>query len=291
MNGGTRSTLAPFAREDDLVETDEELEDGCGPGAPRGDNLLNDFTQGEAEAYAELARARGERVVEDQRFGLMMSDGGSPTPFGNVVVARQPILSDKWPAAAHALHNFYAAQPGGPFMLMSAWPTPDLRALDFGRIGHPPLMIRAPGPFDVPAVPGLEITRVTDAATAAIFEDVFVRAYPIPELAGAAPGGVVGTDPLAAPRWHHFLGTLDGKPVATGSAFVDETHVHVEFISALPETRGRGVGFAITAAATTAATDRPAMLISSDLGRSTYDRMGYVTLSRFTLWAGHRRAG
>ena len=36
------------------VETDEVLESGYGPGAPRGDNLLNDFVQGEAEAFAEL---------------------------------------------------------------------------------------------------------------------------------------------------------------------------------------------------------------------------------------------
>ena len=39
------------------METDEELETGYGPGAPRGDNLLNDFVQGEADAFSELARA------------------------------------------------------------------------------------------------------------------------------------------------------------------------------------------------------------------------------------------
>jgi hypothetical protein len=32
------------------------------------------------------------------------------------------------------------------------------------------------------------------------------------------------------------------------------------------------------------------MLIASDAGKATYDRMGYQTLSRFTLWAGHRRS-
>lgn len=278
------------------MESAAELEDGYGPGTPRGDNLLNDFAQGEGDAYAEIARARGDRVVEDERFDLMMTDGGSPTPFGNIVVPRRPLLSDKWPAAAGTMHAFYAEQSGGPFLVMSAWPTPDLRALGFGRIGHPPLMVRAAGPIPDPPsvgppVTGFEITRVVDAAAAAVFEDVFVRAYPVPEITGDPTGAVIGRDPLAAPRWHHFLGTLDGRPVATGSAFVDDTHVHVEFISALPETRGRGVGFAITAAATLAADDRPSLLISSDLGRSIYERLGYVSLSRFTLWAGHRGAG
>ena len=30
------------------------------------------------------------------------------------------------------------------------------------------------------------------------------------------------------------------------------------------------------------------MLISSDAGRRTYERMGYVPLTRFTLWIGSR---
>jgi hypothetical protein len=41
--------------------------------------------------------------------------------------------------------------------------------------------------------------------------------------------------------------------------------------------------------ATAASPDLPAMLISSDLGRGVYDRLGYLPLLRFTLWAGHRR--
>ncbi len=57
----------------------------------------------------------------------------------------------------------------------------------------------------------------------------------------------------------------------------------------MADVRGRGIGRAMTAAATAAATDRPAMLISSDDGRPVYDRLGYLPLLRFTLWAGHRR--
>jgi hypothetical protein len=30
------------------------------------------------------------------------------------------------------------------------------------------------------------------------------------------------------------------------------------------------------------------MLIASDLGRPTYARMGFLTLTRFTLWLGSR---
>jgi hypothetical protein len=32
------------------------------------------------------------------------------------------------------------------------------------------------------------------------------------------------------------------------------------------------------------------MLIASDLGRPIYDRLNYLTISRHTLWLGHRQA-
>jgi hypothetical protein len=37
--------------------------------------------------------------------------------------------------------------------------------------------------------------------------------------------------------------------------------------------------------------DAPSMLIASDLGRPTYERMGYLPMARFTLWAGSRAKG
>jgi len=33
---------------------------------------------------------------------------------------------------------------------------------------------------------------------------------------------------------------------------------------------------------------RPAVLNASDAGRPTYERLGYIPISRCTLWAGHR---
>jgi hypothetical protein len=62
----------------------------------------------------------------------------------------------------------------------------------------------------------------------------------------------------------------------------------VEWISARPEARGRGVGAAVTWAATMADPTRPAMLIASDLGQPVYARMGYLRVTRFTLWVGSR---
>jgi hypothetical protein len=273
------------------VETDEDLETGYGPAAPSGDNLLNDFVQGEAAAFAELARARGERVVEDPEFALLLTDGGSPTPFGNVAVLRRPLAQNEWPEAARRMHAFYGDQSGGPFMTFSGWPTPKVHDLGFGAIGHPPLMLRMPGPITTPAPQGFEVQPVTDVETARLFEQVMIDAYPVPELDRNASGAIVGRDLAAAPHWRHYIGLLDGQAVATGSAYVDDRHVHVEFITSRADGRGRGIGSAITAAATSTEPELPAMLIASDLGQPVYRRLGYVALSRFTLWAGRRGAG
>jgi hypothetical protein len=270
------------------MESDEVLETGYGPGAPPGDNLLNDFVQGEADAFAELGRARGARVEDDDEFGLMMTDGASASLFANPAVLRRPLLEHEWPEVARRMHAFYGAGPGGGFLVFSGWPTPDLRELGFGAVGHPPLMLRSPGDIPTSTPAGFELRRVDDAASSAQFERTLVLGYPIPEIDPDTVGHAIGADPGAARRWQHYLGLLDGEPVATGSAYLGRHHVHIEFISTLPDARGRGIGHAVTAAATRADPALPALLIASDLGRPVYDRMGYLTITRFTMWAGHR---
>jgi hypothetical protein len=272
------------------METEETLETGYGDATAAGDNLLNDFARGEAAAFGALASARGDRVLEHDDLQLTLLDSGSPAPYGNLAVPRRPLGESEWRDAAAVMHEFFARQSGGPFIVFAAWPTPDLRPFGFGPIGHPPLMARPASPLEIPAIPDFELRVVTDASSAREWEAVMVHGYPVPELQPFEPGCFLPERALAAPGWTHYLGVLEGRAVATASAFVDGQHVHVEMVSALDDVRGHGIGYALTAAATTTRTDRPAMLIASDLGRPTYDRMGYVSLLRYTLWLGHRRS-
>jgi hypothetical protein len=62
----------------------------------------------------------------------------------------------------------------------------------------------------------------------------------------------------------------------------------IEMVAVRPEVRGGGIGAAITAAATLTEPTRTASLIASDLGRPTYDRLGYLPLTRYSLWLGQR---
>ncbi|MCA1695744.1 MAG: GNAT family N-acetyltransferase [Actinobacteria bacterium] len=62
----------------------------------------------------------------------------------------------------------------------------------------------------------------------------------------------------------------------------------MEYIATLHSARGRGIGRAMAAQATVSASQVPAMLIASDLGRPVYERLGYRSLLRYTLWAEQR---
>jgi GNAT superfamily N-acetyltransferase len=268
------------------VETDKQLESGYGPATPRGDNFCNDYQQGLAQAYASLAMARGDRVLDDPE--LMLCDAGSPALFCNVAVVRRPLSEDQWRVAVARMRSFYSRQQGGGFLVFSPWATPDLACYDFGRIGHPPLMLRLPSVLNVGSIDEFAIRPVLDAGDAEDWEQVLVNAFPVPELQPPRPGCVLPESALAAPGWRHWVGYLNGEPVGTASVHVGESHLDVEYVSTIQPARGRGIGQALTATATATDLDLPALLIASDLGRPVYERLGYRAILRYTLWAGHR---
>jgi hypothetical protein len=115
-----------------------------------------------------------------------------------------------------------------------------------------------------------------------------IDAYPAAELAPFGSQPRLFPDAFLDSDWTLYLGYDGDRPVATGGAFVTDQLVGVEMISTRSECRGRGFGAAITHAAATTETDRPAMLLASDPGRSVYERLGFLPLLRFTLWVGGR---
>lgn len=264
----------------------EHLEDGHSPTTPPGDNLQLDFARGETLAYGALVAANGGRLHHDETLGLHLTDLGLPTPFANTAHLTRPLPDAAAPALVDTLRAFYASRDGGPFLLMSAWRTPDLRDFGFAPVGHPPLMFRPPG-GDTITAPGLRIERARDAARLADFERTLIEAYPVPELVPITPQRFLHPAVLQS-SWQFFVGYEGDLPVATAGAYVTDAMTMVELVSTRAECRGKGFGTAITAAATFAAPDRPALLISSDLGRGSYDRLGYLPMLRFTLWIGPR---
>jgi hypothetical protein len=261
----------------------EALADGWGTSTPRDDSLTRMYVEAFGDMIEEFGTAIGLRTLRSDAF--VAYDSQVPNPWQNVAVLLRPIV-DARDTALDEIGAFFADDDEHtPFLLMSATHTPSLADRGWTLLGHPPLMLRPPGQAEVPTPDGLEIIDVRDPETLATFNETMIAAFPVPELQGRP-----GYPPpiLDVGDYRMWLGMLDGEPVGTSAAHVTDGFVDVEWISVMPAARGRRVGEAMTWTATLANPELPAMLIASDLGQPVYERMGYVRLSRFTLWAGVR---
>lgn len=263
----------------------DRLPDGWGPDTPNDDTLTRAYVESWATLNEDLGKAGGHRTTRTPE--LVAYDSHQPFPFVNPAVLLRPVLDAHDRLLDDVAAFFEPDDANTPFLVLSGTPLPDLTGHGWELMGHPPLMLRAAGPTDVPRPEGLEIVEVQDDATLAEFDRTMVEAFPVPPMQGLRQfsAGV-----LDAPGWRMWLGYLDGQPVATAAAHMTDAFVDVEWISAREECRGRRIGEAMTWQATLAAPELPAMLFASDLGQPVYERMGYLRLSRLTLWVGNRRA-
>jgi hypothetical protein len=264
----------------------DELETGHSVTTADGDNLMLDHIRAEAAAYAALATAAGGRVLHAPELQLRCADLGVATPFGAGAFLDGPVPEGALDELAARLHSFFGSSDGGPFLLFSPWPIADLADRGFARIGHPPLMMRPAG-GTAPVTDQLRIVAVQDADALADFERTLIDAYPAPEMLPWVRGSFLDPEVLGT-QWRFFVGYHDDQPVATAAAYVTDTVSMIEMVAVRQEARGGGVGAAITAAATLTEPTRPATLIASDLGRPTYDGLGYLPVTRYSLWLGQR---
>lgn len=105
----------------------------------------------------------------------------------------------------------------------------------------------------------------------------------MPELQPFQPGSVYDAafldDQTAV-----FVAYDGDEPLGTAVAHSAAGMTLVENVAALGAARGRGVGAAVTAAATEAFGPQPAVLIASDDGQPVYQRLGYLRIERWTAW-------
>jgi hypothetical protein len=269
-----------------VADPGEHLANGWERDLPSDDSLLRSYTDAFAEMVVDIARAAGGRTLEDD--DVVVADAGTPSAYTNAAVLLGPVGESGAADVVSRITAFFDEAPGGPWLVFSPLPTPDLRPNGLGPVGHPPLMFRPQGDARRPPPPGLETVRVADAETLQTFERTAIDAYPLPELAGVGAGTFMPASLLDDDRFLFFLGLVDGEPVGTSMAHLGASMSHVEYVTTTPSARGKGYGEAMTWPATLADADAPSMLVASDLGRPTYERMGYRTMTRFTLWAGAR---
>lgn len=265
--------LTPVRRDDPSVT---HLTHGWEPDLDAGDSLVRRYVLATADRGETMALAVGGRARRTHAYSA--ADPDSPVMFDNAVVLLQP-------AAYLDLHDVLGEAlawypPERHVVVLSPFPTPDLGPIGMSLMGHPPLMFRPAG-GDAPPLPdGLVIEEVTTDDDLAAFVETIVEAYPMP---GGQASGIA--DPrVLSPSLRLFVGRVDGAPVATAGARIGHGVIDVEWVSTRAAYRRRGIGEALTWAATRADPTLPAVLIASDDGQGVYESMGYVRLMRLTLW-------
>jgi GNAT superfamily N-acetyltransferase len=255
----------------------EHLTTGWEPDLAVDDTLLRQAVLVHASWPVEVARGAGRPWRSGPQWaGAWIGDRGALT---NPVVLVQPLTRPE-----ETVGDISALfPPQVSYLLISAWPTPDLRPYGLALLGHPPLMVRFPGPRPASPAPEVEVREVQDADGLALAERVLVEGYPMPELEPLKPGDLLGPT-LLQPATRVWLAWLDGVPVAMAAAHRHAGVTLVEYVATLPSVRGRGAGAAVTWAATLADPAAPAVLIASDDGRPVYERMGYIAVERWTAW-------
>jgi GNAT superfamily N-acetyltransferase len=256
----------------------EYLIDGWEPDLRPDDTLVRQAVLAHASWPLTVARAIEHPWRSTSRWaGGLVAERGA---LSNPVVLQQPLTD-----AAGLLAEIGSLFPRHvPYLLLSAWPTPDLSPYGLHLLGHPPLMVRFPGGRDPSRVDDhVEVREVHDAEDLARAERVLVEGYPMPDLEPLAAGDLLGASILDRDT-RVWLGLVDGEPAAVAAAHHAAGVTLVEYVAVLPASRGRGVGAAVTWAATLSDPAVPAVLVASDDGRPVYERMGYVAVERWTAW-------
>lgn len=133
---------------------------------------------------------------------------------------------------------------------------------------------------EAPAAPlpdGLTLELVDGSAEA--FMDTMLAGFGMPEIV-RAPMSRLG-EVFAPGEFLNVLAQLDGVPVACGSGFVHDDVLGAYNIATLEAARGRGIGYAVTAALLTEGHRRGcrhAVLHASEAGLPVYERLGFETV-------------
>jgi GNAT superfamily N-acetyltransferase len=107
---------------------------------------------------------------------------------------------------------------------------------------------------------------------------------------GAELAPVVTEAHLAAERMHHLVARVDGEPVGCARVRLIADTAYVGAVTVLPAWQGRGLGSALTLAASAlaAASSDLVWLHCTDSSRALYERLGYRHVDDHSLLVPHR---
>ncbi|MER7703842.1 GNAT family N-acetyltransferase [Kitasatospora sp. NPDC097605] len=213
----------------------------------------------------EVIRRRGFLAVAgDERAGLRILvqepdlDPGEVTEVGELV-----------------------RRAAGPVIVEDPFSSTELSHLGL-RTWQMPVMLRLPGPVDAPA---LSVSRVQRPDGLRAAERIVIKAFELDGFEPHRPGELFPTSLIEQPGVDVFVASADGATAGAGVSVVADGVASHYWIATSSAFRSRGVGRAVMLGALAHATDLPATLTASKLGRPLYESLGYTVASPSTWWA------
>lgn len=264
------------------------LETGWRSETPADDTMLRQFVLSLSSSWAAAADSRHGKVRRDDRF--VAADMGGASGMFNSTTLLQPLHGEDLSDALDEIETFYAEEESGSYLLWSPWPTPDLRERGWRLEGYPPMLLRpADVPLDHEVPEDLEIVEVHDVHGIEDWCALAVDAFPVEDLQPYRPGALLDERILADDRYRFLVGYVDDEPVCIGSQHVAHG-LNTLFLAAThPDARGHGYYRAMAARRVADRPDLPDAAVVSDMSRPVLvDRLGFLPITRFTLWARPR---
>jgi hypothetical protein len=238
------------------------------------------------ELFRTMARISPDGFIHEQD-GLLLVFTGPLLPMLN---AAHLLRRSGDPAAIVERARVFFAPSGRRWAFTvagedAAHMAPVVEAAGMERLEPSPGMVLAPLEGRPPVVPGLEIRRVDSPDLLRVYNDTMTAGFG--GGAWAEPEILRSTALLDVPGLAHYVGLVDGAPVATAMRFTSHRIAGVFNVSTVPAYRRRGIGEAITWRAALDGRAEGAIasaLQASEMGAPVYERMGYRTWTNYQLW-------
>jgi GNAT superfamily N-acetyltransferase len=138
-----------------------------------------------------------------------------------------------------------------------------------------------------PPPDGIELRRVASPTDAKDYWEVATAAYASLGFPPEIFAFYEDPDGLWAENVAAFLARVDGRPAGIAMTIVSHDVAGIYWVGSTEEVRGRGLGWAVTAAAVNAGFDLGAEIASlqaSSMGESLYRAMGFETIYNYRLY-------
>jgi ribosomal protein S18 acetylase RimI-like enzyme len=142
---------------------------------------------------------------------------------------------------------------------------------------------------DIPPMPsGFSVEYVEDEDALRSFFDIWITGYEYPAFIKEPFIKLYTEIGFSEDRPDRmYLGYLEGKPVATSMTYCEGDTAGVWWVAVLPEARRRGIGTVMTVKPLLEARSqglRYGILISSQMGYSSYRRLGFQEYTKLRYW-------